>query len=401
MQSQALQTPTTPQHDEMTSLRVYEAVAARMPTIPMDEDAATIWRQRLSEEASAILNVISETLPTKDEQAASANTPESNVRPLPLPDGALVQMHPFADYADNILVQPVRGKRHLRWAVGVDSTGQLVHDSWQGGPRPHLVIAGGFGIGGVVRSFLCQMLHNNHPSDVQIWLADMRGSFAGYKHLPHVAQYLGPHTMFQMSAYEGAALMLEEARQTIKQRLEAMSEAFQDSHDAPQTFRELLRRFQESPTPNTAALFEWPDIFVVLPEISEFATRPVAKKDLPHHRRVLECLSSITRQGPAAGVHLLCASHYPNKENLPNEIKSQSRRIGLAVPTVVASLMIIDKPDLAHLKLNGQGIYQPTHDESTVMRALWLPSNASKQPQFSTAADIIERLSVAFPASSD
>ena len=67
-------------------------------------------------------------------------------------------------------------------------------------------------------------------------------------------------------------------------------------------------------------------------------------------------IQKLARESRAAGIHLLLATQYPTKENIPMTLKQQCRRIGLPTSSAVASMVIIDQGGLEKLKGPGRGM---------------------------------------------
>ena len=81
----------------------------------------------------------------------------------------------------NQLHPPVAGRPDMVWTLGADATGALVTDSYDT-ETPHLLIAGGSNSGKstVMHSMLCQLMHNNTPDDLKVWILEPKNELHPY-----------------------------------------------------------------------------------------------------------------------------------------------------------------------------------------------------------------------------
>ena len=102
----------------------------------------------------------------------------------------LKNRYPFVDHVDELLTTPTLGKPVTRFGVGMNPSNNIVWHEWDH-EEPHLLIASDSGMGKstLLASMLCQMLHNNHPADVNFWLIEPKTELQAYRDMPHVTRF--------------------------------------------------------------------------------------------------------------------------------------------------------------------------------------------------------------------
>ena len=257
--------------------------------------------------------------------------------------------HLFMDHKDEILRDPVRGSPHTEWATGVTARGEVINYSWDS-EEPHLLVAGSTGSGksGFINSMMCQLLHNNHPDDVRIWLVEPKNELQVYQHFQHVTKFVDTnctsdphHTVF--------ASMLNDAVAEMKRRYQT----FNMHPKKPQKLEEA--REIAKTDPENSGYLNFPYLFIVVEECSNYFVKPLAEEK-EAWSVVMRQVQKLAREARAAGIHLLVATQYPTKENLPTPLKAQCRRLGLRTDGNMASRVIIDRPGLEKLKMPGSGL---------------------------------------------
>ena len=261
----------------------------------------------------------------------------------------LASVFAFGDHQGDVLRRPRVGHPDMGWAVGMGPEGELLRDEWDC-DEPHLLIAGSSGSGktNLVSSMLCQLMHNNDPADLNVWVAEPKNELQAFKDCAHVTRFLdmlstddSPHVAF--------AALLSEAITEMTARYKAFAE-----HPAmPQKLgeaRALARR-----NPDGAGHLNFPYTVIVVEECANYFCTPLPQ-DMIAHRAVMSHIRKLARESRAAGIHLVAVTQYPTSQTLPVSLKQHCRRIGLPVATAVASRVIIDESGLEDLILPGRGI---------------------------------------------
>ena len=239
------------------------------------------------------------------------------------------------------------GEPRMEWIVGVDPDGQPVTDSWLG-ILPHLVIGGRSGSGKscLTHSLLCQIMHNNSPAGLQLWIAEPRNELQAEHSNAHVARFIDASSAASPRA--ALAALLSEAVTEVSARLQAMN-----SHPARPGTLTAGRRLA-AVEPDTAGHLNYPYMLIIIEECATYFCRPLPT-DRDAHAEMMELLGVLLSDGSDAGVHLCCITQYPTKENLPVALRAASRRICLATPDGGTSKVLLDEPVAATLQEPGTG----------------------------------------------
>ena len=264
----------------------------------------------------------------------------------------LAEVFAFSDYAQEILQDPQQGQPRVDWTVGMRPDGTLLQDCWDS-EEPHLLIAGSSGSGKstLIHSLVCQLLRNNHPDDVRLWLVEPKNELHPYKHVAHVTRFLDYQVTSESPSVAFAALMREAVNEMASRYT-----AFAEHPARPQKLaaaRELARS-----DPDTASHLGFPYVFIVVEECAAYFARPAepSPEDKKAYADFMHDIQTLARESRAAGIHLLLATQHPTKENMSMTLKQQCRRIGLPTSSTVASMVIIDQPGLETLKGPGRGM---------------------------------------------
>ena len=295
-------------------------------------------------------------------------------------------LYMFKDYQDQILREPTWGEPYTDWAVGITANGTLARYKWDG-EEPHLLVAGSSGSGksGIINSMLCQLMHNNHPDDVRIWLVEPKNELQVYAGIDHVTRFLDFYVT-EENLYQTFGTLMEEAVQEMKRRYTAFSLHPQN----PQKLSEA--RDMARADPEGSGHMNFPYLFIIVEECSNYFGKTL-KQDKDAQDRIMVHVMKLAREARAAGIHLVVATQHPNKDNIPTTLKAQCRRIGLSTTTVSASMVIIDRPGLEKIKGPGKGLISEGKKQ-TAFRGLLMERSEDQHARVDDRGDIIAQLPV-------
>lgn len=289
----------------------------------------------------------------------------------------LAQTHEFMSH--KVLSPAVRGSPRTDWIVGITSAGELYEYSWDG-EEPHLLIAGSSGSGksGIVNALLCQLLYNNHPDDLRLWLVEPKNEMHAFMHAEHVTRFMDPlvSTFKQHALF---AALLEEAVTEMRRRYTEFA-----SHPArPQKLSEARELARVDPT---AAHLNFPYLIIVVEECATYFVPPLPD-EREDHARVMRYAIQLARESRAAGIHMVFATQYPSKQSIPTTLKQQCRRIGLSCADLNASYVVLDQGGLEEVSGPGRGLIREGKD-CIPMRGLLLVREGDRDDR----ADIIDQI---------
>ena len=254
------------------------------------------------------------------------------------------------DLGDGKILLPgaTPGQAVTEWCVGLTPTEKPVWLSFEHA-EPHLLIGGSNGSGKstVMHSMLLQMMGNNTPDDLEVWMLAPKHELQIYAGKPHVRRFEDVATA--TSAYDVAAKMFADLVAEKDRRLALLRET-----DAAN-----LRDARK------AGALDLPYILMVVEECSSFFAPPAVAADpentdkasmkelIEQHRVLMHYVSEMARQGRAAGMHMVFATQAAYKDAFPATLKRNCQRIGLRTMERLSSLMIIDRAGLEKLEAPG------------------------------------------------
>ena len=230
----------------------------------------------------------------------------------------------FRDYRSQVLKPPRRGHPAPDWYVGVGIDGELVQYQWEGGETPHLLIAGSTGGGKsqIVNSLLAQVMHNNDPQDLQVWLMDPKNELQVFQHCDHVRRFVDGEVT-DMSPYLAGMATLEAAVDEMSRRYSLF--ARHDEH--PKNLSAARAIAARSSNPADAAL-ALPYLLLVVEECADYFKKPShPKEDVEAWKRLDSAAALLGRKARAAGVFVVVITQYPRQENVNQTLKMQCRAL--------------------------------------------------------------------------
>lgn len=279
------------------------------------------------------------------------------------PTHPLEKVFLFSEYKDKLITGREPGVTKIAWSPGVKSNGSLAtHDFNK--DMPHLVLAGSSGSGKsvLIYSMICQLIANNGPEDLQIWIIDPKIGYQNFEGLDSITRYVDSWTPSE-DFFTNVRDLFREAVEEMKRRngifrfaqRDGYAPADSESIDKLATARRI--GIEQGPLPDGSPNpLVQPYIFIIIDEAAMLfagATDPETKE---LQKEILYYAVKLARESRSAGIHMLISTQYPTKESIPTIIKQQSGRLGLKTQDQIASKVIIDEPGLEDLTLKGEGM---------------------------------------------
>jgi len=263
----------------------------------------------------------------------------------------------FEEYADQIIVGPDPEQEGLTATIGVGPDGNLATYRWEEA-EPHLVIAGGTGMGksSLLHVLLLQLANNYAEDQLEIWMADPKNELQRYRGISHLTRFVDFRSPGEHPANQIVPLLLE-AKAEMNRRIEL----FDSLPGRPQKLAEVHAGMRDGRYSLDETL---PYIIILIEECADYFEQPTRLPDKEENeelqanwRRVTSTVELLARKARSSGIYLIVATQRPTKVTVPTNLKSQSRRIGFGVSDVMSSLVIIDQAGLEEINTPGRGLY--------------------------------------------
>ena len=249
----------------------------------------------------------------------------------------------------------------LKTPIGIDSTGRKifldVHEKYHG---PHGLIAGSTGSGKseLIITYILSLAINYHPDDVSFVLIDYKGG--GLAGAFQKKNFKLPHLVGTITNIDKIGLQrsLASIESELRRRQIEFNEARNMTDEGTIDIYKYQKLYHEGIVKEPI-----PHLFIICDEFAELKQQQADFMDE---------LMSVSRIGRSLGVHLILATQKPG--GIVNEqIRSNSRfGICLKVQTQEDSRDVINKPDAAFLKGQGQFFLQVGNDEYyTLGQSAW------------------------------
>lgn len=226
-----------------------------------------------------------------------------------------------------------RLKNPLRFALGLNVSGNAVAADLSN--MPHLLVAGATGSGKsvCVNALICSLLLNNTPDDLRLVMVDpKRVELTGYNGVPHL---LAPVVV----DLERVVTVLQWVTREMDMRYRKLAEAG-------------CRNIQEY-NPKSASRGEQklPYLVVIIDELADLMMLAPDETE-----RTITRLAQLAR---ATGIHLVIATQRPSVDVVTGLIKANfPARIAFAVASGVDSRVILDQPGAERLLGRGDMLFQ-------------------------------------------
>ena len=249
----------------------------------------------------------------------------------------------------------------LRTPIGIDSTGRKifldVHEKYHG---PHGLIAGSTGSGKseFIITYILSLAINYHPDDVAFVLIDYKGGgLAGAFQKKNIKL---PHLVGTITNIDKIGLQrsLSSIESELRRRQIEFNEARNMTDEGTIDIYKYQKLYHEGVVKEPI-----PHLFIICDEFAELKQQ---------QEEFMDELMSVSRIGRSLGIHLILATQKP--AGIVNEqIRSNSRfGVCLKVQTIEDSRDVINKPDAAYLKEQGQFFLQVGNDEYyTLGQSAW------------------------------
>ena len=291
----------------------------------------------------------------------------------------------FNDYKDKVLIPPVLGETDRGWWLGINNKGEMVRYEWES-ELPHLLVGGSSGSGksATLNSMLFQLLHNNTPDDVELWMLEPKNELQAFRHCEHVRYFLdGGET--NMPSLEAGAIMLEAAVAEMERRNSVMSRHPRN----PKKLNEAREFYAQAPDDPINADLAMPFLYIIIEECADYFAPPAVNAHKEFHQRMIAASDGLARKSRAMGMHLVFLTQYPTKQGMPTTTKQQCKRIGLLTDDKLASRVIIDRNGLEQITAPGRGLVSSEGEGYTGFRSFYIPRPDKKNPDIDDEFEIV------------
>ena len=258
--------------------------------------------------------------------------------------------HRIADHSEWLRRRPTPGDSQTGWEIGITRNQGVLVDKWDQ-EEPHLLIAGSSGSGksNIRDLMLLQMMHNNSPDDLHVWMLEPKHELQAYSKAAHVKRMVDTQTP-NGNLWADASALFCDAVIEMERRYAIMA-----SHPGkPHNMADCQAFTQSDPEANASLNF--PMILIVVEESSSYFAKPSSEKYRSERDSLVVYAETIARKGRATGIHMVFLTQHPVVPSLPTAIKLQCRRIGLKTPDMISSRAIIERGGLERITEQGQGI---------------------------------------------
>lgn len=213
----------------------------------------------------------------------------------------------------------------------------------------------------VVQNMICQMIYNNDPQDLRMWLLEPKiglGRFRYYDTCERFVDSWYPTDNFFENVQEWAHDLVEE----MLRRNNLLSHHIDpDTMMSPEKLaegREIAQNEGIEQDDGTTHELWIPYILAYIEECGTVFADSADKEQKAIQSGILVDIARIARESRSAGIFLICLTQYPTNASIPSVIRNQMRRVGLKCQNSLASRICIEQDGLEDLFIKGSGMVQ-------------------------------------------
>lgn len=208
----------------------------------------------------------------------------------------------------------------------------------------------------VAQSMLTQLIHNNSPADLRLWLCEPKiglQRFDEFDVVDRMVDSWGPTENF----FANVNKLFEDAVQEMLRRNKLLRQ-YTGKNTLPEKLqqgRQIAR--DEGPQPDGSPHpLDIPFIIIVVEECATIFADAPDKESRELQSAIMYNAARIAREARSAGIFMVCLTQYPTNASIPSVIRNQMRRIGLACRNSLASRVVIEENGLEELHIKGTGL---------------------------------------------
>ena len=235
--------------------------------------------------------------------------------------------------------------------MGVDIVGNAVKFDLR--KAPHMLVAGQTGSGKSVflNSMICNLLMNNNPWELSMYLVDPKGT--------EMQCYSGLKNVTVINNVSDAVKMLSQMVDRMESRYEKFTKMGRLLNRPVRTIDDYMECAGED-----FAQFYMPRIVVVIDEVADLMACDKAGMEIS--------ISRIAAKARAAGIHLVLATQRPSRDVITGTIKANlPTRIAFRLPSQYDSKTILDEIGAESLLGKGDMLFKTT-DGVTRLHGFWM-----------------------------
>lgn len=301
---------------------------------------------------------------------------------------------PFGDFKDRILKERTKYQAQLDWCPGIFSDDSLAIYK-RGSDAPHLLVAGesGGGKSVLISSMLTQLLHNNDPVDLEMWMIEPKTELQVWQDVENVTRFVDSWTP-DKQFYDNVAELSQDAVDEMERRNELMAQHFKQTgkqvRDIDGARKLALNEARQNGTRPEDHPLWMPFTYLVMEECASiFGDVPGEAKDA--QKIILANFAELARKARSAGILLTFITQYPTNASIPSVIRQQCARIGLKTRNSLASNVIIEEKGLEEIKIKGVGMVRDG-DDFRRFRSLWMRDGDRDDNERNDVLDVIDDL---------
>lgn len=235
---------------------------------------------------------------------------------------------------------PEAKRDKLPYCIGAGESRKLIWFDFAS--DPHVLIAGKTqsGKSNLVNGIIASNVATHTPDELRLVLIDQKGGmeFTHWSELPHLLWDVA-------KTVDAAYPMLNRIFDLMKKRMALLEQA----------------KAKEIAAYNARHDKKLPRVIIIIDEMQNFVGMGTRTEEI-HNLIML-----IASMGRAVGIHLIAATQHPEVRVIPGRIKTNMPvRISGAMPSVGASMIVLDQPDAARLP-NVQGRFVAVVGMKTIM----------------------------------
>lgn len=245
----------------------------------------------------------------------------------------------------------------------------------------------------VVQNMICQMICNNSPEDLRMWMVEPKIGLQRFRDYDTVERFVdswSPTEDFFQNVADWAHDLVEEMLRRNRLMAHYVDPITKVIPEKLSQARDIAREEGVVRPDGTRHELMIPYMLCYIEECATVFAESANKEQRDLQTQILTDIARIARESRSAGIYLICLTQYPTNASIPSVIRNQMRRLGLACKNSLASRVCIERDGLEKLTIKGTGMVMDKNGDFVMYRGLFLRDGNPRRGEANDIMDVLK-----------
>lgn len=245
----------------------------------------------------------------------------------------------------------------------------------------------------VVQNMICQMICNNSPEDLRMWMVEPKIGLQRFRDYDTVERFVdswSPTEDFFQNVADWAHDLVDEMLRRNRLMAHYVDPITKVIPEKLSQARDIAREEGVVRPDGTRHELMIPYMLCYIEECATVFAESANKEQRDLQTQILTDIARIARESRSAGIYLICLTQYPTNASIPSVIRNQMRRLGLACKNSLASRVCIERDGLEKLTIKGTGMVMDKNGDFVMYRGLFLRDGNPRRGEANDIMDVLK-----------